>query len=78
MTTLFREKCILVTLDKDFGELAIVKGQAHCGLIRLLGFRVAEMAAVIARLVERHEPSLLAGAIIVATPNKIRVRLSEE
>ena len=27
---------ILVTLDKDFGELAIVKGKLHSGILRLV------------------------------------------
>lgn len=27
---------ILVTLDKDFGELAVVRGQPHAGIVRLV------------------------------------------
>jgi predicted nuclease of predicted toxin-antitoxin system len=30
-----REERILVTLDKDFGELAIVRGMPHAGIIGL-------------------------------------------
>jgi len=26
---------ILVTLDKDFGELVVVQGKPHCGILRL-------------------------------------------
>jgi predicted nuclease of predicted toxin-antitoxin system len=33
-----REKRILVTLDKDFGEPAIVRGLPHAGIIRLVNF----------------------------------------
>lgn len=33
------EARVLVTLDKDFGELAIVRRQSHCGIVRLVGFR---------------------------------------
>lgn len=43
----FKEDRILVTLDKDFGELAIVKGMSHSGMIRLAGFRTAQMAGAI-------------------------------
>jgi predicted nuclease of predicted toxin-antitoxin system len=32
------EQRILVTLDKDFGELAILKGLPHSGIVRLTGF----------------------------------------
>ncbi|MGZ8218010.1 hypothetical protein [Methylomagnum sp.] len=28
---------MLITLDKDFGELALVRRQSHCGIIRLVG-----------------------------------------
>ena len=31
-----REQRILVTLDKDFGELAIVRSLPHSGIIRLV------------------------------------------
>ncbi len=29
---------VLITLDKDFGELVIVHGMPHCGIIRLVNF----------------------------------------
>jgi predicted nuclease of predicted toxin-antitoxin system len=33
---------VLVTLDKDFGELAVARGHPHSGIVRLVGFRAAE------------------------------------
>jgi predicted nuclease of predicted toxin-antitoxin system len=32
----FDEGRVLITLDKDFGELAIVYGKPHCRIIRLV------------------------------------------
>lgn len=32
----YRESRVLITLDKDFGELAIVFGQPHSGIVRLV------------------------------------------
>ena len=32
----YEESRVLVTIDKDFGELAIVRGQAHSGIVRLV------------------------------------------
>ena len=32
----YQEGRILITLDKDFGELAVVREQAHAGIIRLV------------------------------------------
>ncbi|WP_375493718.1 DUF5615 family PIN-like protein [uncultured Nostoc sp.] len=34
LATAYREGRILVTLDKDFGELAILRGNPHCGILR--------------------------------------------
>lgn len=70
----FSEKRILVTLDKDFGELAILKGHPHSGLIRLTGFRASQMGNAIHRIVSSYEQDLLAGTIITADPEKMRIR----
>ena len=35
LATAHFEHRILITQDKDFGELAIVKGQSHSGIVRL-------------------------------------------
>lgn len=32
-----REDRVLVTMDKDFGELAVVRRLPHAGIIRLVG-----------------------------------------
>ena len=38
---------ILVTLDKDFGALAIGMGQQHCGLLRIAGFAARQQARLV-------------------------------
>jgi predicted nuclease of predicted toxin-antitoxin system len=68
------EQRILVTLDKDFGELAVVKGAPHCGIIRLCGFRARQMAPITDHLVTTYHRELAAGAIITADPKRIRIR----
>ncbi len=47
------EKRILVTLDKDFGELAIVHGQPHAGIIRLVGIPARLRAAACQSVTEK-------------------------
>jgi len=64
----------MVTIDKDFGELAIVQGMVHFGLIRLVGFRAAEQGAAVVRLLATYESELSAGAILTAEPWRVRVR----
>jgi predicted nuclease of predicted toxin-antitoxin system len=65
---------ILVTLDKDFGELAILKGLPHSGIIRPTGFRSHEMASVIHHLPCSYGGEHLEGAIVTATPERVRIR----
>ena len=65
---------ILVTLDKDFGELAILKGLPHKGLVRLQGVRARELAPIIHRLVDEYETVLIKGALLVVTPKRLRIR----
>lgn len=65
---------ILATLDKDFGELAILHGLDHSGIIRRSGFRSIRMAAVIHYLLSSYHGELLEGAIITATPERVRIR----
>lgn len=65
---------ILVTLDKDFGELAIVYRKPHSGILRLVDFSVQKQTAACLQVIEHHTDDLLAGAIITARPGKIRVR----
>ncbi|HUT76898.1 MAG TPA: DUF5615 family PIN-like protein, partial [Polyangia bacterium] len=69
---------ILVTLDKDFGELAVVRGIEHSGILRLVGFGARQQAAACLRVVEAHGRELTAGALIVAEPGRLRVRSSEQ
>lgn len=68
------EQRILVTLDKDFGELAILKGLPHSGIIRLAGFRAAQMANAIRHVVGTYERELIAGAIVTVDPERVRIR----
>lgn len=68
------EQRILVTLDKDFGELAILKGFPHSGIIRLTGFRASLMANAIHHVVTTYEEEITAGAIITVDPERIRIR----
>src|SRR6185436_19947827 len=62
------ESRVLVTIDKDFGELVVVRGMIHAGLIRLIGFRAAEQGAAIVRLLATYEQDLIKGAILTAEP----------
>jgi predicted nuclease of predicted toxin-antitoxin system len=68
------DRRILITLDKDFGELAILKGLPHFGIVRLSGFRAGQMAEAIHLLITAYEQDLLEGAIVTADPKRVRIR----
>jgi predicted nuclease of predicted toxin-antitoxin system len=66
---------VLVTLDKDFGELAVLHGAAHCGILRLVGISARQQAAVCQQVLAAHGPELASGAIITAEAGRLRIRL---
>lgn len=69
-----RDGRILVTLDKDFGELAIVRDLPHHGILRLANFSARRQAEVCSRALDLYGKELLAGAVVTAEPGRFRVR----
>ena len=69
-----REGRILVTLDKDFGELAIVRGKPHAGILRLVNFSARTQASVCMRVLAKYGEELQSGAIVTVEPGKLRIR----
>ena len=68
---------ILVTLDKDFGELAVVRRVPHAGIVRLVGFRAVDQGAKIMQALDAHASDLGNGAIVTVEPSRVRVRPPE-
>ena len=72
-----RERRILVTLDKDFGELAVVRRTPHSGIIRLVNISARRQASVCQHVLERYGEELQAGAIVTAESDRLRIRPPE-
>lgn len=70
----YGEGRVLVTLDKDFGELAIVRGVPHCGIVRLVEVRARSQAAALVGILNRYGDELSRGAIVTVEPGRVRVR----
>jgi len=68
---------ILVTLDKDFGELAIVRGQHHAGIVRLAGISARRQGVACIAALDRYGDLLAKGAIVTVEPGRIRVKAPE-
>ncbi len=66
---------MLVTADKDFGELVYRLGRAHAGvvLLRLAGVPVADRAEAVSA-VFRDRAAELPGNFTVVEPDAVRVR----
>lgn len=64
---------ILVTRDKDFGTLAVLHRQPHCGIIRLTSMKAEEQPQAILKVVEELGESL-SNLIVVAYPAVYRTR----
>ena len=65
---------ILVTADKDFGELAVVFGAQHKGIVRFAGIPATRHANALRELMDSYADSLGRGAIITIEPQRIRIR----
>jgi len=73
-----QEQRVLVTQDKDFGELAIVFEYPHTGIVRLVGIPARRQAEYIQYVIERNERDLSAGAIATIDANRLRIRVGGE
>ena len=76
LTRAFDERRVLVTLDKDFGELAIFKGQKHAGIIRLVNIPARAQAEYVEYVIATHSEVLSKAAIVTVDRSRMRVRLS--
>ena len=65
---------VLLTEDKDFGELVFVRRLPHPCIVRFVEMSVAEKIVAMRDLLERHAGALRAGAILVVTREKVRIR----
>jgi len=69
-----REQRVLVTLDKDFGELAIRDGLPHRGIVRLVNISARQQGAVCQQVLERYADELKQGAIVTVESGRVRIR----
>ena len=65
---------VLVTLDKDFGELAVLYRRPHAGIVRLVNLRAQDQGPVCAAALRRYGAELEQGAIVTAEEQRVRIR----
>ena len=65
---------MIVTKDKDFGELVFVRRLPHPCIVRLAGLNAVEQAEAMRNPIERHDDAMREDAIIVVTASRLRIR----
>ena len=65
---------ILVTLDKDFGELAVLYQQPHSGILRLVNWSARQQGSVCLRVLAQYGEELQGGALVTAERGRVRIR----
>jgi len=73
----FRENRILITLDKDFGTLAILHKRPHAGMLRLVNWATKDQPQVCLKVLHQYETELQANSILTVEPGHIRIRPTE-
>jgi predicted nuclease of predicted toxin-antitoxin system len=69
------DSALLLTADKDFGELVYRLGQIHTGIVlsRLRGISAERKAEIVSEAFRNHSAEF-AGAFSVISPGSIRIR----
>ena len=67
------ENRVLITIDKDFGELIYLHQAAHAGLIRLPDVRAFQRIELVRGVIDRYAPALEERAVITVQGRHVRV-----
>ncbi len=73
----FDEDLILVTADKDFGELVFVFGNPHSAIIRLVDIPAKDQGKYLLKLIEFHKNEIMKKALITVDRYRVRIRIED-
>lgn len=68
----------LITIDKDFGELAIRRSLPHCGIMRLVNISARQQGTVCKQVLAQYGDELTRGAIITVETGRVRIRPTDD
>ena len=70
---------ILITQDKDFGELVYLQKKLHAGIIllRLLGLKPKRKAEIVLSIIQQHENELYKSFTVIQQ-GLVKIRKSED
>ncbi|MFH1562285.1 MAG: DUF5615 family PIN-like protein [Nitrospirota bacterium] len=69
------QQSLLLTADKDFGEMVYRQGLIHTGvvLLRLAGLTAVTKAALVSKVFDDHAPEFISAFSVIA-PSIVRIR----
>ena len=67
------ENRILITLDRDFGQLVYVRRIKHAGVVRLPDVPVSDRIALMARVLQEHRDALEEQALVTIRGGRMRI-----
>lgn len=70
----YLEKLVLVTADKDFGELVFLKKMDCPTIIRLVNIPAIQQGEMLLRIIQLYPKDIERGAIITADNYRVRIR----
>ena len=73
----FDESRVLITADKDFGELVYLFKNPHNAIIRLVDIPAMEQGRIVTSLVDTHGADIETKSIITVEKTRIRIRVDE-
>jgi predicted nuclease of predicted toxin-antitoxin system len=74
MALALQDERVLVTEDKDFGELVFVRKLPHGPIVRLVELTVDQHVSGMSELLERNAAEVAGPVIITITRGRIRIR----
>ncbi len=72
-----QQQRVLITLDKDFGELAVLHNLPHCGIVRLVNLSTQEQIEACTQLLNKYRIELEAACIMTVERGRVRIRLND-
>jgi predicted nuclease of predicted toxin-antitoxin system len=69
-----KEERIIITTDSDFEQMIWLQGKMHCGVLRLENLPRSERMVLFQEVLANYAQDLEAGAVVIATQRKIRIR----
>jgi predicted nuclease of predicted toxin-antitoxin system len=74
MAAALQDDRILVTADKDFGEIVFVRRLPHGPIIRVAELAVDEQVDAFTELLDHHAAELIGAVIVTLSNGRMRIR----